>query len=339
MYEVVSRYGQTAKKVRVGLARRKREASLRGTARVNSQEAMGVQTSSEAHRLTVFSTSPCWLVSTKGLYPFFSDCSEHWEAHPGLSWLKGRCTSFLGESKGPERVKGQPEDTKGPLLEYKDRRPYGPGALHMRTRRDAVQLGPESHMFKNAKADGSETGASVVTVCKSAWRSCELGQGRREQATSSMPANKELGLHGSGLELSSGVSVFSSLCSDSVPCSLQHTNRTSLGSSRADGGEVLGNGVGTGLLGTTVAELRGWRKSWLPGAGTGLVSKSAGPTGAAAELGWAQGLRVGSCCPQEASKCLRICSKTGRGWRFLLSARNSEVQGLFLLTTGRYPES
>lgn len=84
MYEVVSRYGQTAKKVCVGLARRKREASLRGTARVNSQEAMGVQTS-EAHQLTVFSTSPCWLVSTKGPYPSFSDCSEHWEAHPGLT--------------------------------------------------------------------------------------------------------------------------------------------------------------------------------------------------------------------------------------------------------------
>lgn len=203
----------------------------------------------------------------------------------------------------------------------------------MRTRGDAVQLGPESHMFKNAKADGSETGASVVTFCKSVWRSCELWQGRRGQATSSMPANKELGLHGSGLELSSGVSVFSSLCSDSVPCSLEHTNwvRTSLGSSRADGGKVLGDGKSTGLLGTTVAELRGWRKTWLPGAGTGLVSRSAGPTGAAAELGWAQSLRVGSCCPQEASKCLRICSKTGRSWRFLLSARNSEIQGLFFL--------
>lgn len=54
------------------------------------------------HQLTVFSTPPCWLVSTKGPDPFFSDCSEHWEAHPGLTWLKGRCTSFLVERKGPE---------------------------------------------------------------------------------------------------------------------------------------------------------------------------------------------------------------------------------------------
>lgn len=175
----------------------------------------------------------------------------------------------------------------------------------MRARGDSVQRGPESHMFKNAKADGSETGGSVVTFCKSAWK---LGQGRRVQATSSMPANRELGLHGHGLELSFRVSVFSSLCSDSVPGSLEHTNRvlTSPGSSRAEGGKVSGDGVGTGLLGTTVVELRGWRKTWLPGGGTGLVSRSAGPTMAAAELGWAQGLRVGNCCPQEASKCLRI---------------------------------
>lgn len=170
-------------------------------------------------------------------------------------------------------------------------------------------------MFKNAKADGSETGASAVTFCKSAWRSCELGRGRRGQATSSMPANKELGLHGHEPELSPGMSVLSGLCSDSVPCSLEQTKwvPTSLGPPRA-GGKVSGGGVGTGLLGTTVEELRGWRKTWLPGGGTGLVSRSAGPTGAAAELGWAQGLTVGSCCPQEASKCLRIWGKTGRSW-------------------------
>lgn len=184
----------------------------------------------------------------------------------------------------------------------------------MRMREDSVQLGPESHMFKNANADGSEAAAPVVTFCKSAWRSCGLGQGRRGQATSSMPANKELGLHGSELELAFGVSVSSSLCSDSVPCSPEHINwvLTSLGSSRADGGKVSGDGAGTGLLGTTVVELRGWRKAWIPGGGTGLVSRSAGPPRAAAELGWAQGLSVGSCCPQEASKCLRIWSKTGR---------------------------
>lgn len=53
MYKVVSSYGQTAKKVCVGLAGRKREASLR----VNSQEAMGVRTSSEAPVDCIFHTS------------------------------------------------------------------------------------------------------------------------------------------------------------------------------------------------------------------------------------------------------------------------------------------
>lgn len=170
----------------------------------------------------------------------------------------------------------------------------------------------------------------MVIFCKSAWRSWALGQGRRGQATSSMPANKELGLHGLELELPFGVSVFSSLCPDPVPCSLEHTNwvLTSLVSSRA-GGRVSGDGVGTGLLGTAVVELRGWRKAWLPGGGTGLVSRSAGPTRAAAALGWAQGLRIGSCCPQEASKCLRIWRKTGRSRGFCL-VLNSEGQGLLL---------
>lgn len=162
-------------------------------------------------------------------------------------------------------------------------------------------------MFKNAKADGSETEGFVVTFCEPGWRSWELGQGRLGQATSSIPSNKELELHRHGLELSSGVSVFSGLCSKPVPCSLEHTRwvLTSLASSRV-GGTVSGNGAGTGSLGTTVVELRGWRKTWLPGGGTGLVSRSAGPTRAAAELGKALGLRAGICCPQEASKCLRI---------------------------------
>lgn len=188
--------------------------------------------------------------------------------------------------------------------------------LHIKIRGDSVQPGPESHRFKNAKADGSETGVSVVPFCKCAWRSWVLGQGRRGQATSSMPANRELGLHGLELELPFGVSVFSSLCSDPVPCSLEHTNwvLASVASSRAGGGRGSGDGVGTGLLGTAVEELRGWRKTWLPGGGTGLVSRSAGRTRAAAELGWAQGLRVGSCCPQEASKCLRIWRKTRKSW-------------------------
>lgn len=203
----------------------------------------------------------------------------------------------------------------------------------MKTRGDSVQRGPESHMFKNAKADGSETEVSVVTFCESAWRSWVLGQGRRGQATSSMPANKELGLHGLELELPFGVSVFSSLCSDPVPCSLEHINwvLTSVASSRAEGGRGSGDGVGTGLLGITVVELRGWRKTWLPGGGTGLVSRSAGPTRAAAELAWAQGLRVGSCCPQEASKCLRIWRKTRRSQGFLLSARNMRDKACFFL--------
>lgn len=54
--EVVFSYGQTAKKVCVGLARR-REANLRGMARVNSQEAVDVQTSSEALVDHIFHTS------------------------------------------------------------------------------------------------------------------------------------------------------------------------------------------------------------------------------------------------------------------------------------------
>lgn len=162
-------------------------------------------------------------------------------------------------------------------------------------------------MFKNAKADGSETECSVVTFCTAGWRPRELGRGRRGQATSSIPSNKELGRHRHVLELPSGVSVFSGLCSNPAPCSLEHTNwgLTSLASSRA-GRKVSGDGAGTGFLGTMVVELRGWRKTWLPGGGTGLVSRSAGPTRAAAELCWAQGLWAGSCCPQRASKCLRI---------------------------------
>lgn len=121
-----------------------------------------------------------------------------------------------------------------------------------------------------------------------------------------MPANKELGLHMHELELPFGVSVFSGLCSDPVTCSHISWVLTSLAPSRAKGGKVFGDAVGTGLLGTTVVGLRGWRKSWLPGAGPGLVSRSAGPTRAAVEVGWAQGLGAGSCCPQDASKCLRI---------------------------------
>lgn len=45
--EAVFSYGQTAKKACVGLAR-KRAVNLRGMARVTSQEAVDVQTSSEA---------------------------------------------------------------------------------------------------------------------------------------------------------------------------------------------------------------------------------------------------------------------------------------------------
>lgn len=157
-------------------------------------------------------------------------------------------------------------------------------------------------MFRNEKADGS-----VVAFCGPGWRSCEPGQARRGQATSSIPSNKELGLHRHVLELPSRVSVLSGSCSHPGPCSLEHTDwvSTALASSRA-GEKVSGEGAGTGFLGSTMVELRGWRKTWLPGGGTGLVSRSAGPTRVAAELGWAQGLRAGSCCLQEASKCLRI---------------------------------
>lgn len=155
-----------------------------------------------------------------------------------------------------------------------------------------------SHMFKNAKADGSEAGGSVVTFCKPGWRSRELGQ-----ATSSMPENKELMLPRHELELPFGVSVLSGLRSGPVPCPPECINwvLSSLAPSRAGGGKGSGGGAGT-----TVVELRGWRKTWLSGGGTGLVSRSAGPTRVAAEVSWAQGLRAGGCCPQEASKCLRI---------------------------------
>lgn len=54
--EAVFSYGQTAKKVCVGLARR-REVNLRGMARVTSQEAVDVQTSSEALVDHIFHTS------------------------------------------------------------------------------------------------------------------------------------------------------------------------------------------------------------------------------------------------------------------------------------------
>lgn len=82
--------------------------------------------------MTIFSTPPGWLVSTKGPYVFFSDCSEHWEVHPGLTWLKDHCTSFLGE-RG-HRGKRTATDTHGPLLgEEKDGGHKVPRGLHMRT--------------------------------------------------------------------------------------------------------------------------------------------------------------------------------------------------------------
>lgn len=54
--EVVFSYGETTNKVCVGLARR-REANPRGMARVNSQKAVHVQTSSEALVDHIFHTS------------------------------------------------------------------------------------------------------------------------------------------------------------------------------------------------------------------------------------------------------------------------------------------
>lgn len=143
----------------------------------------------------------------------------------------------------------------------------------------------------------------MVTFCELGWKSRELGQ-----ATSSIPANKELGLPRDELELYFKVSVFSGLCSGPVPCPPERINCVlgSLAPSRAGGGKEYGGGAGTVLPGPAVLELRGWRETWPAGGGTGLVSRSAGPTRAAAEVSWAQGLRAGGCCPQEASKCLRI---------------------------------
>lgn len=148
----------------------------------------------------------------------------------------------------------------------------------------------------------------MSTFCTPGWGTWELGQGKRGQATSSMPANRELGLHRHLLESLSGVSVFPRLCSGPTPCSLEPANcfLVSLAPSWVEGGQASGDGTGTGLPVKTEVELRGWRKIWPLGGGTGLVSRSDGLTRAAAGLGWVQGLRAGSCCPQEASKCLRI---------------------------------
>lgn len=90
-----------------------REANLRSTARVTSQEAMGCRHFLK-HQLTRFFMLPSWLVSAKGPYTVFNDRSDHWEAQPGLTCPGDCCISFLGERKGSEGTRGQPEDTQEP---------------------------------------------------------------------------------------------------------------------------------------------------------------------------------------------------------------------------------
>lgn len=145
---------------------------------------------------------------------------------------------------------------------------------------------------------------------------------RRGQATSSMPANKELwlslatGLHGQlwGPGWRSGPPFGASLprepCSDPGPCSLEPASlvSASLASPGSGRGTPSRGGRGLGPLGENWVELRGCRKAWPPAKGTASVSRSDRPMRAATGLASARGCWAGARCRQEASKCLRICT-------------------------------
>lgn len=174
---------------------------------------------------------------------------------------------------------------------------------------------PPGHAFKNGKAEGSEpTGSAAIAFWARAWGGwagwgssvVALVPPRRGQATSSMPANKEPRLHGRPLGALFGVSV---------PCSLDAAREGSASrvSPGIGSGQESRRGEGRGLLGK---ELSGWRKAWPTGEGEGPVNKSDGPAQVAAGPGSGQGLGAGGCCPQEASRCLRIWKERGSG-RFL----------------------
>lgn len=147
-----------------------------------------------------------------------------------------------------------------------------------------------------------------------------LAPTRWGQATSSMPANKELwlplatGLHGQprrpGPTSSPpfGVSVPNGPCSYPAPCSLEPASLISgsLASPGAGRGDPSRRGGGVGPLGENRAELRGCRNAWPPAKGTASVSRSARPPRAAVGPDSDRGCWAGGRWRQEASKCLRI---------------------------------
>lgn len=207
----------------------------------------------------------------------------------------------------------------------------GPGSHGPGSTQTACGPGGQDHEFKNAKADGSEPeGSFAASLCDNVQGAWWAGRGssaavpaptRRGQATSSMPANKELQLWpGPRLIFGPpfGVSMQSGPCSDAAHWSLEPAGlvSASLAAPGTGRGQLSGDAGGTGLgcspdggmlpLGENRAELRGCRKAWPPVKGRVSVSRSDGPTRAAAGLGSAGGLRAGGHCRQEASKCLRI---------------------------------
>lgn len=191
------------------------------------------------------------------------------------------------------------------------------------------------HEFKKAKADGSEPGGSraaklcdnVQGGCGGSWAPVPASS-RRGQATSSMPANKDLWPLlapgplrqplGSGPDPGPplGVSEPSRPCSGLRSGSLEPARLGSafLASLRPGRGHPPRAGGAAGPLGESRVELRGWRDAGPPAKGTASVSRSDRPSRVAAGLGSACDLRAAVCCRQEASKCLRIWMAGERDW-------------------------
>lgn len=173
------------------------------------------------------------------------------------------------------------------------------------------------HEFKKAKADGSEPGGSgAATLCDNVQGGCGgswvpvPASTRRGQATSCMPANKDLWplLAPGPLRQPLGYGPDSSpplgASEPNRPCS--GLGSAFLASPRPGRGHAPRAGGAAGPLGESRVELRGWRDAGPPAKGTASVSRSDAPTRVAAGLGSACGLRAAACCRQEASKCLRI---------------------------------
>lgn len=230
----------------------------------------------------------------------------------------------------------------------------GPGSHGLGSTQTAYGPGRQDHEFKNAKADGSEPqGSFAASLCDNVQGVWRAGRGssaavpaptRRGQATSSMPANKELQLW-LGPRLISGppfgVSMQSGPCSDAAPWSVEPASlvSASLAAPGTGRGQLSRDTGGTGLgcipdggvlpLGKNRAELRGCRKAGPPVKGRASVNRSDGPTWAAAGPGSAGGLRAGGHCQQEASKCLRIFVAllvTGPGLPSLSSCSRGRVR-------------